>query len=107
MSGNTGMMMPKPTRSMKTVKKISSKDIVNLVPIAEDPLIGSTIQDRYKIDSVIGKGSMGIVYKASQELIGREVAIKVLHSHPVSDNESLKRFHQQARAASRLNHPHI
>src|SRR4029078_10797989 len=83
------------------------KDNMNLVPIAEDPLIGSTIQDRYKIESIIGKGSMGIVYKASQELIGREVAIKVLHGHLVSDGESLKRFHQQARAASRLNHPHI
>src|SRR5438477_3967031 len=88
-------------------QEVCPKDNVNLVPIAEDPLIGSTIQDRYKIDSVIGKGSMGIVYKASQELIGREVAIKVLHSHLVLDNESLKRFHQQARAASRLNHPHI
>jgi serine/threonine-protein kinase len=83
------------------------KDNMNLVPIAEDPLIGSVIQDRYKIESIIGKGSMGIVYKASQELIGREVAIKVLHAHLVSDGESLKRFHQQARAASRLNHPHI
>src|SRR5207253_5629864 len=83
------------------------KDNVNLVPLAQDPLIGSVIQDRYKIESVIGKGSMGLVYKASQELIGREVAIKVLHSHLISDGESLKRFHQQARAASRLNHPHI
>src|SRR5271154_104874 len=88
-------------------QEVCPKDNAQLVPLSEDPLIGSIIQDRYKIESVIGKGSMGTVYKATQELIGREVAVKVLHSHLVSDTESLKRFHQQARAASRLNHPHI
>ncbi len=83
------------------------KDNSKLVSINQDPLIGLVIQDRYKLESVIGKGTMGVVYKATQELIGREVAVKVLHSHLVADTESLKRFHQQAKAASRLNHPHI
>ncbi len=75
--------------------------------LADDPLIGTTLQDRYKIESIIGQGTMGVVYKAFQELIGRAVAVKVLHSHLVADKEALKRFHQQAKAASRLNHPHI
>jgi len=83
------------------------KDNTSLVTLAQDPLIGTVIQERYKIESVIGKGSMGVVYRATQELIGREVAVKVLHSHLVADSESRKRFHQQAKASSRLNHPHI
>lgn len=83
------------------------KDNAGLVPLAGDPLIGMVIQERYKIESLIGKGTMGVVYRANQELIGREVAVKVLHSHLAADSEALKRFHQQAKAASRLNHPHI
>lgn len=83
------------------------KDNSPLVPISADPLIGLLIQDKYKVEGVIGRGTMGIVYKATQELIGREVAVKILHGHLVADTESLKRFHQQAKAASRLNHPHI
>jgi serine/threonine-protein kinase len=86
---------------------VCPKDNVTLVTLGDDPLIGNTLQDRYKIESVIGRGAMGAVYKATQEIIGREVAIKVLHTHLVDDNDALKRFHQQAKAASRLNHPHI
>src|SRR5271170_8139995 len=86
---------------------VCPKDNVQLVTLSEDPLIGATLQDRYKIESVIGRGAMGVVYKASQEVIGRDVAVKVLHTHLVDDNDALKRFHQQAKAASRLNHPHI
>jgi serine/threonine-protein kinase len=86
---------------------VCPKDNVTLVTLSEDPLIGATLQDRYKIESVIGRGAMGAVYKATQEIIGREVAVKVLHGHLIEDNDALKRFHQQAKAASRLNHPHI
>lgn len=87
--------------------EICPKDNVTLVTLGDDPLVGSTLQHRYKIESVIGRGAMGTVYKASQEIIGRQVAIKVLHTHLVDDNDALKRFHQQAKAASRLNHPNI
>ncbi len=83
------------------------KDLSKLVPIGKDPLIGKLIQDRYRIESLIAKGSMGVIYKATQELIGREVAIKVMHNYLVSDDESLKRYHKEAKAASRLNHPNI
>lgn len=83
------------------------KDMSKLVPLGKDPLIGKLIQERYRVESVIAKGSMGIVYKATQELIGREVAVKVLHGYLVADDESMKRFHKEAKAASRLNHPNI
>jgi serine/threonine protein kinase len=83
------------------------KDMSKLVPLGKDPLIGKLVQERYRVESVIAKGSMGIVYKATQELIGREVAVKVLHGYLVADDESMKRFHKEAKAASRLNHPNI
>lgn len=88
-------------------QELCPKDLSKLVPIGKDPLIGKLIQDRYRIESLIAKGSMGVIYKATQELIGREVAVKVMHNYLVSDDESLKRYHKEAKAASRLNHPNI
>jgi serine/threonine protein kinase len=88
-------------------QELCPKDYSKLVPLGKDQLIGKLIQDRYRIDTMIAKGSMGVVYKATQELIGREVAVKVLHGYLVSDEESIKRFHKEAKAASRLNHPNI
>jgi serine/threonine protein kinase len=78
-----------------------------MVTVGDDPLLGVVVEGRYKIESVIGQGSAGTVYKAIQELIGREVAIKVLHDYLVSDQEFIKRFTQEAKASSRLSHPNI
>ncbi|CAN5174184.1 hypothetical protein BH11CYA1_BH11CYA1_11430 [soil metagenome] len=78
-----------------------------MVTVGDDPLLGMVVEGRYKIQSVIGQGSAGTVYRAVQELIGREVAVKVLHDYLVSDDEFIKRFKQEAKASSRLNHPNI
>ena len=86
---------------------ICPRDGSNMVTVGEDPLLGMVIEGRYRIQSVIGQGSAGTVYKAVQELIGREVAIKVLHEYLVSDEEFIKRFRQEAKASSRLSHPNI
>jgi serine/threonine protein kinase len=83
------------------------KDGTRLVLLGVNPLIGFVIEDRYRLEEVIGNGAMGVVYRATQELIGRKVAVKILHSHLVTDSLALKRFQQEARAASRLNHAHI
>ncbi|MBY0356983.1 MAG: protein kinase [Candidatus Obscuribacterales bacterium] len=88
-------------------RDICPKDLSKLVPLGKDPLIGKLIQDKYRIEVLLAKGSMGVIYKAVQEHIGREVAIKVMHSYLVSDEESLKRYYKEAKAASRLNHPNI
>lgn len=88
-------------------QELCPKDYSKLVPLGKDQLIGKVIQDRYRVESVLAKGSMGVVYRAIQELIGREVAVKVLHGYLVSDDESIKRFQKEAKAASRLNHPNI
>src|SRR5205823_14817410 len=60
----------------------------------------------YEIHSVIGRGGMGVVYKARHETMDRMVAIKMLHAHLVSDTEAIKRFHREAKAVSRVKHPH-
>lgn len=66
---------------------------------------------RYEIDSEIGRGSMGVVYKAHDPRIGRTVALKVLaFSFPLGpgeEEEFLKRFFDEARIAGQLNHPNI
>jgi serine/threonine protein kinase len=61
----------------------------------------------YEVISRLGEGGMGVVYKARDQQLGRYVAIKVLPPHLVSDPERKKRFVQEAKAASALNHPNI
>ncbi|MGH9852756.1 MAG: protein kinase domain-containing protein, partial [Blastocatellia bacterium] len=71
-----------------------------------DSLIGESL-GRYRILELLGRGGMGAVYKAKDTMLGREVAIKVLHSTFSIDQDRLHRFEQEARAASALNHPNI
>ena len=61
----------------------------------------------YKILSLLGAGGMGEVYRAKDDRIGREVAIKVLPPAFSADADRLRRFEQEARAAGRLNHPNV
>jgi serine/threonine protein kinase len=61
----------------------------------------------YEILASLGAGGMGEVYRARDPRLGREIAIKVLPAGFSSDPEWLRRFEQEARAASALNHPNI
>ncbi len=63
--------------------------------------------DGYKILEVIGKGGMGIVYKAYQESMDRTVAIKVMVPKYSEDPEFVERFTREARASAKVNHPNI
>jgi serine/threonine protein kinase len=69
-------------------------------------LVGQNLS-HYEVISILGQGGMGVVYKARDKELGRYVAIKVLPAHLVSDPERKKRFVQEARTASALNHPNI
>jgi serine/threonine-protein kinase len=71
----------------------------------KDPLVGRTLAGSYLILDLVGVGGMGRVYRAEQRMLGRTVAIKVVHPHLLSDEQSVARFYNEARAASRLNHP--
>ncbi len=69
-------------------------------------LVGQSLGPYQLIDS-LGGGGMGEVYRARDTRLGREVAIKVLPSAFSTDTDRLRRFEQEARAASALNHPNI
>jgi hypothetical protein len=65
------------------------------------------LDGRYRIDTVIGTGGMGRVYKAEHTGIGRSVAIKVLHTDLSRNREAAQRFQREALASGRLDHPNI
>ncbi len=69
-------------------------------------LVGRKL-DKFEIIEVIGRGGFGEVYRAHDQQLRREVAIKVLPSQFSSDQAARERFLREARAASRLNHPNI
>jgi len=73
----------------------------------EDEWIGRTLGERYDVTELLGKGGMGVVYLARQRVIDRWVAIKMLQAELTQDEVSVKRFEQEAKAASLLNHPHL
>ena len=62
---------------------------------------------QYEIRSPLGAGGMGEVYRAHDQRLGRDVAIKVLPEYLTSDPDRLRRFEQEARATAALNHPNI
>jgi len=74
--------------------------------IGQDALVGQML-GHYRVIDKAGTGGMGEVYRARDEHLDREVAIKVLPPGTLSDESSRKRFHKEALVLSRLNHPNI
>ena len=71
-----------------------------------DSLIGKTLS-RYRILERIGAGGMGVVYRALDERLNRDVAMKVLPPDALADEGARNRFRKEARALSKLKHPNI
>jgi ankyrin repeat protein/serine/threonine protein kinase/Flp pilus assembly protein TadD len=69
-------------------------------------LAGTTLGN-YEIESLLGRGGMGVVYKTRQVSLNRTVALKILSSDLSTDLSFVQRFQREARAVAQLNHPHI
>lgn len=72
----------------------------------EDPLLGQTLAGKYRIEKLIKVGGMGAVYRGKHVLMDKTVAIKVLRPSLAVDNVVVARFSREAKAASRISHPH-
>jgi len=69
--------------------------------------IGRTIDERYRIDGLLGEGGMGAVFEAEHLKLAKKVAFKVIHPEFAGDGEVAERFVREAMASAQLEHPHV
>src|SRR5215475_2316856 len=74
---------------------------------ASGALTGMTLDQKYYLESKLGFGGMGTVYRAGRLLIGDQVAVKVLHPDQMADPQAVERFRREAQTAARLKHPNV
>ncbi|MDR6508700.1 protein kinase domain-containing protein [Arthrobacter oryzae] len=72
-----------------------------------DSLVGTLVDNRYRVQSRLARGGMSTVYLATDQRLERDVALKVLHPHLVNDGNFLDRLGREAKAAAKLSHPHV
>jgi beta-lactam-binding protein with PASTA domain/tRNA A-37 threonylcarbamoyl transferase component Bud32 len=70
-------------------------------------MIDTILNNRYRLDAVIGQGGMAVVYRGYDLLLRRQVAVKVLRPQHAADQTFVQRFYEEARAAAKLSHPNI
>ncbi len=80
---------------------------VGLQVVAPDPYTGRKFLDHIEIRQLVGVGAMGRVYRAFQNGIDRDVAVKILHRELSANQQLVQRFHREAKVASRLLHPNV
>ena len=73
---------------------------------AADPLIGSVLDGRYRIDAVIGMGGMGAVYRGTHLMLNQRIALKVMRPHLAADPAAVRRFSREARGSFALDSEH-
>ena len=74
---------------------------------AQDALIGTVIDGRYRVEERIGEGGMGVVYRATHVVLRKPFALKVIRADQATDANIVQRFVREARAASGIGHPNI
>ncbi len=92
---------------LEIIDRSLDQEAIRLIALDEDDsLVGQTV-DHYSIIAPLGAGGMGEVYLAQDSELDRKVALKLLHSAFVGDEDRVRRLRQEAKAASALNHPNI
>ncbi|MBA4169274.1 MAG: serine/threonine protein kinase, partial [Chloroflexi bacterium] len=76
-------------------------------PAEPDPMIARTLAERYRIDAIVARGGMARVYRARDERLDRDVAIKVLAPPYADDPTFIERFLDEGRAAASISHPSL
>jgi eukaryotic-like serine/threonine-protein kinase len=74
---------------------------------SSDRYLGCTIDNRYKVEGIVGEGGMGVVYQCRHKIIDKRVALKILRADLASDTEVTERFLMEAKAASAIQDEHI
>ena len=70
-------------------------------------MVGELIAERYELEELVGTGGMSSVYRAHDQLLERDVALKVLHEQFTADGDYVERFRREARSVAQLSHPNI
>jgi len=71
------------------------------------PQVGKTIAERYRLTGKIAAGGMGVIMRAEQLSMERDVAVKLLHPHMAEDPDTVRRFRREVELAKQLNHPNV
>lgn len=82
-------------------------ETVSPSPSSTAPAAGMLVGGRYRLGTTLGAGAMGVVYAATDERLGREVAIKVIRGNHLKDGAALARFEREAVLTGKLGHPNI
>src|SRR5687768_16725952 len=75
--------------------------------LATDPRVGTRLASRYLLHPRIGSGGMATVYRGRDELLGRDVAVKIMHPALAHSPELVERFRREATHAASLAHPNV
>lgn len=96
------------TRKLNIDASIQARQDSDLPSLGEsNALIGSIVDDRYRVEHKLGEGGMSTVYRVHHISMHAPMALKVMQRRLVSDDQSVRRFIQEAQAVSRLRHPNV
>ena len=86
---------------------VCQTDLTREPDVPEHHLVGMVVGEKYVLTELLGEGAMGTVYKAVHRALDRSVAVKLLKLGFDTREDAIRRFEHEARAVSRLHHPHI
>lgn len=91
-----------------TMNPVASWEGATILADADDDLVGTTLDNTYLVERILGEGGMGRVYQAAHTRIAQKrVAVKVLHPEYMRNAEMLARFQREAEAAASIAHPNV